>query len=243
MEIRVHSVPLPNGDRIIGAHRGDPNVQVKLWHTLAADVSQKRVLDVGANDGYYSVAALLAGAADVTAINTADCPGFPAKISFIAKRWNVSPQIVVADFLTYPFDATYDVILFLGVLYHLENVFAAMQRLRKILSPNGMLYIETQMSQIDSPLPLFETASDIFPTIAEQNKEALAYVGVSNFLFPNEACMRNLAHSYDFTCERLEGIYTRDYSSRGVFKLKPGPSATEGGAARSCVEKLKRKIA
>jgi len=108
-----------------------------------------------------------------------------------------------------------------------------------------MLYIETQMSQIDSPLPLFEAASDIYLTIAEQNKEALAYVGVSNFLLPNEAGMRNLAHSYDFTCERLEGIYTRDYSSRGVFKLKPSPSATEGGGpfSRGEVEKKNRLAA
>ena len=119
--------------------------------------------------GFSRSRRLLAGADEVTAINTADCPEYPENLSFAAKERHVTPNIIIDDFQVHRFADKYDVILFLGVLYHLENIFAAMRSLHQ--------------------------------------------------LFPNEAAMKNLAYGYDFTCERLEGIYTKDYPSRGVFKL------------------------
>jgi 2-polyprenyl-3-methyl-5-hydroxy-6-metoxy-1,4-benzoquinol methylase len=214
-----HSVPLPDGNRIAGFHQ-DRNIQVKLWHCLGAAPTDQRVLDVGANDGYFSIAALLSGARHVMAINTADCATFPGNISFAAKQWNVAPEICVGDFQTHNFTYQYDIIYFLGVIYHLENIFSAIKPLRDLLADDGILFIETQMSQIeDVSLPIFEAASDIYPTIAEQSKKTLALTGASNFLFPNEAAVQNLAYSYDFSCERLHGSYTNDYPSRGVFKF------------------------
>jgi 2-polyprenyl-3-methyl-5-hydroxy-6-metoxy-1,4-benzoquinol methylase len=216
-----HSMPLPDGNRIAGAHT-DHDVQLKLWENLyltTSDLAGKRVLDIGANDGFFTIAALLAGAAKVTAINPADRPTYPENLLFASKQWNVTPDVIVADFQTHPFDCGYDVIFFLGVLYHLENIFAAAKRLRKLLNDDGTLYLETQMSRVESSLPIYEAASDIYPTIAKQDKEHLHATGISNFLFPNEVAMDNLAHSYDFTYERLKGPYTRDYATRGVFRL------------------------
>jgi 2-polyprenyl-3-methyl-5-hydroxy-6-metoxy-1,4-benzoquinol methylase len=216
-------MPLPNGDRIAGAHP-DPNVQLKLWQTLGLDLDEnlhaKRVLDIGANDGYFTIATILSGADQVSAINTADRRSYPHNLNFAAEQWNVNPEVLVGDFLTYPFVGGYDLILCLGVLYHLENVFLAMRRLRGLLSHDGTLYLETQLSQIESALPLYESASDIYPTIAPQNKEKLDGIGISNFLFPNAAALMNLAYSYDLVCERLEGVYTTDYESRAVFKMR-----------------------
>ena len=116
----------------------------------------------------------------------------------------------------------YDVIFLLGVLYHLENLPACMRRLRSLLVEGGVVYVETQMSQIDSPLPIFEYASDIYPTVAIQDKKNLALVGISHQFFPNEAAVRNLAHSYDFECASLTGphnAYTRENPSRQFFRL------------------------
>jgi SAM-dependent methyltransferase len=216
-----HSMPLPNGKRIAGAQK-DLNVQLKLWENLylnTPDLIGKRVLDIGANDGFFTIAALLAGAQEVTAINTADWPTYPRNLLFASKQWNVAPEIIVDNFQIYAFPRGYDVILFLGVLYHLENIFAALKRLHELLNDDGTLYLETQMSLIESSLPIYEGASDFYPTVAKQDKESLHATGISNFLFPNEAAMRNLAFSYGFKCERLRGAYTRDYPSRGVFRL------------------------
>jgi 2-polyprenyl-3-methyl-5-hydroxy-6-metoxy-1,4-benzoquinol methylase len=216
-----HSMPLPDGNRIAGGH-DDRYVQLKLWKNLHldhADLAGKRVLDVGANDGFFTIAAILAGADEVTAINPADRPSYPENLLFAAKQWKVEPEVVIGDFLSHPLDGAYEVIFFLGVLYHLENVFAAARRLHKLLTAHGTLYVETQMSLIDSALPIYEAASDTYPTIAKQYKEHLHATGKSNFLFPNQAAMDNLALSYDFGCERLMGAYTSDYPSRGVFRL------------------------
>jgi SAM-dependent methyltransferase len=217
-----HSIPLPDGNRIAGAH-DDHNVQLKLWQNLylnPSDIGGKRVLDVGANDGFFTIAPLLAGASLVTAINLADWHTYPENLLFACKQWDVAPEVIVGDFQTHDFQCSYDLILFLGVLYHLENIFAGMRRLHELLSESGTVYLETQMSLIESTLPIYEAASDVYPTIAEQNKEGLRINGISNFLFPNQAAIHNLARSYDFTCERLRGPYTRDNSSRGIFRLK-----------------------
>ena len=215
-------MPLPDGNRIAGAH-ADVDVQFKLWDSLrlyTCGLAGKRVLDIGANDGFFTIAALLAGACKVTAINTADEATFPENLQFAAEQWEVTPEIIVDDFQTYPFKRGYDVIFFLGVLYHLENVFGAVKRLRDLLNDNGMLYLETQMSLIDSPVPVYEAASDSYPTIAKQYKEHLHRAGISNFLIPNEAAIYNLAFSYDFACERLTSTYTEHYPDRGVFRLR-----------------------
>jgi len=214
-----HCMPLPSGDRIAGEH-ADRNIQTKLWRTLGVNPSRKRVLDIGANDGFFTIAALLAGADEVTAINLDQCPTYPANLSFAAKEWGVTPNIIVGDFQVHRFAGKFDVIFFLGVLYHLENIFAAMRSLHALLNEDGTLYIETQMSQIQSPLPVYEGASDVSPTVAKQYKTSSGLIGgVSNYLFPNEAAMQNLAYGFDFSCERLEGIYTHEYPSRGLFKL------------------------
>ncbi len=154
----------------------------------------------------------------MTAINTADRRNYPHNLRFAAEQWKVRREVLVDDFLAHRFEGGYDVILFLGLLYHLENVFFAMRRLRGLLNDGGMQYLETQLSQIESALPLYESASDIYTTMAEQNKPRLAAIGFSNFLFPN--AVRNLPYSYDLTCERLDGVYTEGYASRAVFKLR-----------------------
>ena len=136
--------------------------------------------------------------------------------------WHVDPEIVSGDFLSHSLGDVYDVIFLLGVLYHLENLPACMRRLRSLLVEGGVVYVETQMSQIKSQLPIFEYASDIYPTVAIQDKKNLALVGISNQLFPNEPAVRNLAHSYDFECASLSGphnAYTRDNPYRQFFKL------------------------
>ena len=71
--------------------------------------------------------------------------------------------------------------------------------------PRGTLFLETEMSQIESDLPIFECASELYPTVARQGKEALSLVGISNYLFPNEHAIRALAYSYNFHLESLEG--------------------------------------
>ena len=218
-----HSLPLPDGNRING-HNPDKDLQLKMWGAMQIPdedgLARKRVLDIGANDGFFTVAAAMAGAKKVTAIDK-DWSTWPMNIDYACRSWRVDPEIVSGDFLSHGFGEAYDMIFLLGVLYHLENLPACMRRLRSLLADGGVVYVETQMSQITSALPIFEYASDIYPTVAIQDKKNLALTGISNQLFPNEPAVRNLAHSYDFECESLSGphnVYTHDNPYRQFFK-------------------------
>ncbi len=219
-----HSIPLPDGNRINGYHQ-DKDLQFKMWRAMKiADnggLTGKRVLDIGANDGFFTLAALMAGAQEVTAIDM-HWGTWPKNIQYASQVWRVTPKIITADFRIYDFQQRFDVIFFLGVLYHLEDVFSCIKKLGQILEAEGVIYLETQMSKIKSDLPVFEYASDIFPTIAKQDKLSLSGVGISNYLFPNERAMQNLAYSYDFQCEALDGphnLYTRENPTRRFYKL------------------------
>jgi 2-polyprenyl-3-methyl-5-hydroxy-6-metoxy-1,4-benzoquinol methylase len=220
-----HSMPLPDGRRISGYHQ-DKDAQFKTWRALRipndGGLAGKRVLDIGANDGFYSLAALMAGAEGVTAINSADWETYPLNIRYASESWGLRPELVTGDFRTHAFGHRYDVIFFLGVLYHLEDVFGCMRLLRELLLDEGTVYLETQMTCIRSDLPIFEYASDVYRTTASQDKSHLHKVGISNYLFPNEHAIRNLAHSYDFHYESLgrpDSMFSPEHGSRGLFKL------------------------
>jgi 2-polyprenyl-3-methyl-5-hydroxy-6-metoxy-1,4-benzoquinol methylase len=217
-------MPLPDGTRVNGVP-GDKDLQFKAWRGMgiaeAGGLSGKRVLDIGANDGFFALCALMAGAAEVIALDK-DWFTWPQNIQYASQAWGVNPKIVTADFFSWEAPHKFDVIFFLGVLYHVQDVFSTMQKLSSLLDHKGALYIETQMSQIESALPLFEYASDIYPTAANQDKTSLGMTGVSSYLFPNTHAMRNLAYSYDFEYEHLNGpnnLYSKENPGRQQFKF------------------------
>ena len=157
-----HSLPLPDGNRVNG-NNPDKDLQLKMWRAMRIPDEQglagKKVLDIGANDGFFTVAATMAGASKVTAIDK-DWSTRPVNIDYSCRTWRVDSEIV--------------------------------------------------------------SASDIYPTVAIQDKKNLALVGISNQLFPNEPAIRNLAHSYDFDCASLSGphnAYTQENPYRQFFKL------------------------
>ena len=101
--------------------------------------------------------------------------------------------------------------------YHLEDVFGAIRRLHSWLVDHGTLYVETQSTKVISDLPIFEYASDVYPTIAHQDRASLGGVGISNYLFPNPPAVFNLAYSYGFSCELLGGAHNT-YSARNPLR-------------------------
>jgi tRNA (mo5U34)-methyltransferase len=225
-----HSMPLPDGDRISGAHE-DKDLQLRMWDALripgGRGLRGKRVLDVGANDGFFSLAALAAGASSVASIDK-DWNTWPRNISYASGVWQAPLEIITGDFRTIELDGRFDVILFLGVLYHLEDVFGAIRRLHSWLVDHGTLYVETQSTKVTSDLPIFEYASDVYPTIAHQDRASLGGVGISNYLFPNPPAVFNLAYSYGFSCDLLDGAHNT-YSAKNplrdiyrLTKLSPG---------------------
>jgi SAM-dependent methyltransferase len=218
-----HSMPLPDGSRTNGANE-DKNHQFKFWDATRiprlSGLSGKRVLDIGANDGFFSLAAHFSGAQEVISLDK-DWETWPHNINYASSVWNIPLNIVTEDFLKYDTDMKFDIIFFFGVLYHLEDIFSAMRKLCDLLTNTGVIYLETQMSQLKSEFPIFEYASDKYPTVARQGKESLNAVGISSYLFPNNLAIENLCYSYDLNVDAIgEGSdYVLTNPTRQIFKI------------------------
>ena len=218
-----HSTPLPDGTRT-RSRQEIQDVQFLMWEGMQIEerIAGKRVLDVGAADGWFSIAASAAGASSVSAIDK-DYLGWPNNVSFLSREWNLPVEILTEDFRSLE-AKKFDVILFLGVLYHLEDVFSAIKKLGELLSENGIIIIETQVTSIENRLPIFEAASDVFDGTNDQGVEALDSVGVSNYLLPNPAAMDQLAHMYFFeNTHRSECEYTKRQPGRHIFEFRKRP--------------------
>lgn len=193
------SMPLADGTRIRGAN-ADIHREQRLWascfgHDRDALVG-KRVLDLGANDGFFTLASLLCGAESAHAVNTPELVHgtFPTNLRWAANEWGLEPEITVGDLLDLPADGPrYDVVLFFGVFYMMENVFSAMRLLGKLLSPGGAVFLETQTTKVLADLPVLEVASDLYPGTVPQIRAAGDTLGNSNYLIPNEAAVRAVA--------------------------------------------------
>jgi tRNA (mo5U34)-methyltransferase len=172
-----HSIDLGNGMVTPGAKSVETQ-QLQLEALNLPDLSGKRVLDIGAWDGFFSFEAERRGAAHVTALDhhvwcldhhahrryVEECrergqapehftqvpsiyspDELPGRAGFDLARRTLRSNVVpvVGDFLAMDLETlgTLDVVLFLGVLYHLEDPFQAMRRLFEVTS--GLCIVES----------------------------------------------------------------------------------------------------
>jgi tRNA (mo5U34)-methyltransferase len=188
-------------------------------------LSGKRVLDIGAWDGYFSFRAEREGAAHVVALDHyvwslnlpaqqayyRECKAagvdpvqyheradlwdpvtLPGKAGFDTAHRALGSRVepVVAEFATTPLEplGTFDVVLFLGVLYHLEDPLAALRRLRTLT--DELALIETVATHVDGfdATPLFE----FFPAGELEGD-------VGNWWAGNDAGLRGMCRAAGFT--------------------------------------------
>ena len=107
------------------------------------DCTNLRVLDIGARDGFFSFEAERRGAARVIAMDFFPPEGtgfFTAKallgsnVEFVSGNvYDLSPEV----------HGQFDLVLFLGVLYHLRNPLLALDRIRAVC--RGRLVLETEV--------------------------------------------------------------------------------------------------
>ena len=136
----------------------------------------------------------------------------------------IRDRVTVDDFINLPSNGPkYDAVLFFGVLNHLENVYAGMRAVERVLAPGGTIYLETQVSANASPLPMMELASDVYATTVPQHRDTLDSVGNSNFLLPNELAVRALGATFGLTVDALPpNLYEEVFGGSGrrrVFVL------------------------
>jgi tRNA (mo5U34)-methyltransferase len=145
-----HSIEL--GEGAVSRGRKTPEIHARELEAMRLpDLRGKTVLDIGAWDGFYSFRAEELGATRVVALDhymwgldfergdsnlALDLERLPGRRGFdlahSLRESRVEP--VVADFMTMDLDALgrFDIVLFLGVLYHLQDPLGALSRLRHV---------------------------------------------------------------------------------------------------------------
>jgi tRNA (mo5U34)-methyltransferase len=111
---------------------------------LPPRLAGRRVLDIGCSDGFFSFEMENRGAAVVaidfvpetyTGFSTA-CKILGSKVEYrMDNVYNLAPD-------TY---GTFEVVLFLGVLYHLRRPLAALDAIRSVMKPGAQLFVGTML--------------------------------------------------------------------------------------------------
>lgn len=146
-----HSIDLPCGIRTPGVNRSD----LALEHLhLPASLAGQTVLDVGAWDGFYSFEAAHRGARRVVASDSFVWTGRWGQDGFNLARRELGLDAVVEDRLIDVMDlspvtvGTFDVVLFLGVLYHLPDPVGALRAVASVTEDLLLLETETSLNAV-----------------------------------------------------------------------------------------------
>jgi len=120
-----HSFELPNGEHILGVSTIAAQKMRIAQFPIAEDLRGKRVLDVGTWDGWFAVEMERRGA-EVMAIDRFDNPCFHEVHQVLGSRIDYR-QLSVYD-LSPDTVGRFDIVLFMGVLYHLKHPLLALER-------------------------------------------------------------------------------------------------------------------
>ena len=141
-----HNVDLGNGIRTQRdvVHDGHTSYPRPLWERvramLPANIEGMRVLDVGCNAGFFSVEMKRLGASYVLGVEA--FPPYLEQAKLV--REAVDLDIDLRELSVYDVGenlGTFDIVLFLGVLYHLKHPLLALERLARVTS--GILVCES----------------------------------------------------------------------------------------------------
>lgn len=187
-----HSFEILPGIVTQGTYRPDG-----LWKRLALgpELSGKRVLDLGARDGYFSFQCEALGA-EVLAVDYVDQEGTGfslsselrgSKVRFMNRNiYDLHPSEV----------GTFDYVLMLGLLYHLPDPYLALEILRSLVKRGGVAFIESTC--IDDAV--FMSDKSVL-THSVRDLPLMVYVArnATSFWDLNSACLRELLQSTGFS--------------------------------------------
>ena len=145
-----HSIPLP-GDVVTPGVQDSPRVVPRLQ---LPDMTGKSVLDIGAFDGFFSFYCAQRGAARVMATDYyawRDPEWGSASFELAREALGLQDRVDdtyvnVMDLSPEKVGGTFDVVLFLGVLYHLRDPVTALERAASVCDELLVLETETALN-------------------------------------------------------------------------------------------------
>lgn len=199
-----HKIDLGNG--VVTPGVDDSPAKLKLMR-IPESLTGKTVIDIGAYDGFFSFEAEKRGASRVLATDMycwqgtgmGDGEGF--KIAREALQSRVEAKLIAVEDISPATVGMFDVVLFLGVLYHAPDPLRYLRAARSVC--RELLILETHYDALDYPRP----AMVFYPGRTLNNDP-------SNFWGPNPRCVAEMLGEVGF---RNVTIFPPWQPSRGVM--------------------------
>lgn len=172
-------------------------------HALPADLRGKTVLDIGCNAGFYSIEMKRRGADRVVGIDFDNT--YLAQARFAAEVCGTPiefRQLSVYDVAK--LDEKFDLVLFMGVLYHLRHPLLALDLVHEHVAKDLMIFQSMQRgSEQCEPLhenyPFWDTEIFERPSFPRLYFIEHRYAGdPTNWWVPNRACAEGMLRSAGF---------------------------------------------
>ncbi len=195
-------------------------------HAIPADLRGKTVLDIGCNAGFYSLEMKRRGAERVVGIDTDE--GYLAQARFAAEVCGL--EIEFAQLSVYDVAEVgerFDVVLFLGVLYHLRHPLLALDLLyehavKDLMVFQSLLRGSDEVEPLEHDYSFWETnifQRPGFPRLYFIEREYSR--DPTNWWIPNRACAEAMLRS--------AGFEIVDHPEAEVFVCRKGKRQSEGG--------------
>jgi len=208
-----HNLHLPDGSQTAAGHPLGDFPMVK-WRQIVpfipADLSGWRVLDIGCNAGFYSFELARRGA-DVTAIDID--PHYLRQARWAADEYGLQRKVRFQQASLYTFAGSgeqFDLVWFLGVLYHLRHPLLALDILREMTGRQMVLQTMTMPGvaamQTPESIRLDERA-----LLTRGDWPRMAFIENSleedptNWWAPNHACVEAMIRAAGFVVTARPG--------------------------------------
>jgi tRNA (mo5U34)-methyltransferase len=217
-----------------------PGAKFRRFEAGLPDVSGRSVLDIGCNAGFYSIEMKRRGAQRVLGIDSDDRYLAQARLASETLGYD---DIEFAKLDVYDVGAigeTFDLVIFMGVLYHLRHPLLALDLIREHVAADMLLFQSMQRGS-SHVLPLEKdyefTETDIF---FETGYPKLHFVereyseDWTNWWVPNRACTEAMLRSAGFSIDKRieEEVYLCRAADRPYAKFGPAAVYPAREAAR-----------
>ena len=196
-----HSFELPDGTLIDGMNPL-PRLRERFARfPIPHDLRGKRILDIGAWDGWFSFEAERRGA-DVTAIDCVEAPHFVELHRKLASK--IDYRILEIYELPLAGLGKFDIVFLLGVLYHLRHPLLALEIVCGLTT--DVAIVESFVTDGDT----WQEHKEDIPTLEFYEGFELANQ-YDNWVGPSVACLLALCRSAGFA--RVELLHTEPYNA------------------------------
>ena len=190
----------------------------RFAHALPADLSGKSVLDIGCNAGFYSIEMKRRGAARVVGVDSD--PRYLAQAQLAAEVFDLDIELRQMDvYDVAALGERFDVVLFMGVLYHLRHPLLALDLIREhavgeLLVFQSMLRGAEPVAEVEIDYRFSDTSPFAMVGFPAMYFIEHRYAGdPSNWWIPNRACVEAMLRS--------AGFEIADHPEHEVYLCRP----------------------